>query len=135
VDDREIQRQADRLRKEAKLREAEITLQLKELVAQPRGRMFMWWLLEIGKVGMQPFTQEPHLTSFACGELNVGQQILARLLTDAPEGYLNMLQERNDAARRSTDQPDGRSDDGDTSGEDSGGAGGEFVWGEPDSGG
>lgn len=74
-----------------------------------QGRRFFWWLLEIGKVGMQPFSGNALTTSFGCGELNVGNQILARILEVTPEGYINLLKEHNNA-RRSDPEPGANAD-------------------------
>lgn len=78
---------------------------LRALVSQPYGRKYLWWLLQIGKVGMQPMTSaDPALTAFNCGALNVGQQILAHLTEIAPEGYLQMMKENSDErSRRNTE--------------------------------
>ena len=74
---------------------------VKALIAIPGGRKYLWWLLQIGKVGQQPFTAQALTTSFACGELNVGQQIFAHILTVAPDGYVQMAKEmENDRLTR-----------------------------------
>lgn len=74
----------------------------RDLLKKPEGRDFLWWLLQTGKVGMQPFQGQSDLTAFACGELNVGQIIFARLLETEPAGYLRMLEDRaNDDRERS----------------------------------
>ena len=57
------------------------------------GRRYLWWSLQIGKVGMQPFTPDERLTSFQCGELNVGQQLLARIMEVSIDGYVKMQKE------------------------------------------
>jgi hypothetical protein len=64
------------------------------------GRKMLWWLLQIGKVGQQPFSNNALQTAFACGELNVGQQILDRITSVSPEGYLEMIKEMADERRR-----------------------------------
>lgn len=70
---------------------------LREVLARPDGREFIWWLLQIGKFGTQPFAKESNLTAFSCGELNVGQQIFAAVIEADPAGFLRMQQEINDA--------------------------------------
>lgn len=57
-------------------------------------REYLMWLLEIGKVGMQPFTTNALTTSFNCGELNVGQQIFDHILEVDTAGYVQMMKER-----------------------------------------
>lgn len=66
-------------------------------LASEDGRNFLWWLLEIGRINMQPFDRDPSITAFNCGELNVGNQILARVVETSPEGYLAMQKERANA--------------------------------------
>jgi hypothetical protein len=65
-------------------------------ISSREGRKFLWWLLEIGRVGTQPFTTNALNTAFGCGELNVGQRILDRIVSNFPEGYLTMMKENND---------------------------------------
>jgi hypothetical protein len=40
------------------------------LTQHPNGRKLLWWLLQIGRVGGQPFNGNALQTAFACGELN-----------------------------------------------------------------
>lgn len=65
---------------------------VKHLLSISNGRKYLWRLLELGKVGAQPFNNDPHITAFNCGELNVGQQILNHMLMVDPKSY-GMLQE------------------------------------------
>lgn len=65
-------------------------------IADSEGRKFLWWLLEIGRIGSQPYSNNALNTAFGCGELNVGQRILDRIISVSPEGYLLMMQENND---------------------------------------
>ena len=103
--------------------ELAITSALEALLQHSHGRKLLWWLLEIGRVGSQPFTPNALSTAFGCGELNVGQQILSRITSVSPEGYLTMMKEQADARRtrdaeladaagRGTDEPDYDSDRG-----------------------
>lgn len=74
------------------------------LTKSAAGRKYLWRLLQWGRVGTQPFTADPHITAFGCGELNVGQQILGHLIEVDPAGYLSILKERTDEQRlRDTD--------------------------------
>jgi hypothetical protein len=75
--------------------EMRINSAVSKAVEEPEGRKFLWWLLEIGRIGNQPFTGNALNTAFACGELNVGQRILDRIISVSPEGYLRMMQENN----------------------------------------
>lgn len=66
-----------------------------KMIADGEGRKFLWWLLEIGRVGTQPYSNNALNTAFSCGELNVGQKILDRIISVSPEGYVSMMQENN----------------------------------------
>jgi hypothetical protein len=67
-----------------------------QAVENAEGRKFLWWLLEIGRVGLQPYATNALNTAFNCGEMNVGQRILDRIISVSPEGYLQMMKENND---------------------------------------
>lgn len=85
-----------------KLQEAQIDKAINQLAATVEGRRFLWWLLQVGKVGTQPFAANALNMSFNCGELNVGNTILARIATVNPAVYVRMQQE-NENERRSFD--------------------------------
>lgn len=97
--------------------ERDITVAVEALLQHKHGRKFLWWLLEIGAIGRQPFTANALSTSFACGELNVGQQILERIIVTSPDGYVGMLKEQQndraerDAALRAAERPTEPGDD------------------------
>lgn len=78
----------------AKLEKLNIDKACENLLATREGRHYLWWLLRIGRVGSQPFTNNALATSFGCGELNVGQQILAHIIEVDPAGYALMIQEK-----------------------------------------
>lgn len=90
------------------------------LLAERSGRRFLWWLLEIGKVGTQPYAGNAIHTAFACGELNIGQKILDRLLATSPDGYVLMMKENADEYRERTDALN-HAADADRSGDSRGG--------------
>src|SRR5690606_17189020 len=81
------------------VRQAEIDQALRDLLSSPRGREYLWWLLQIGRVGLQPFMTNALQTSFNCGELNVGQKILSHIIAVDPAGYVRMMQEKADDDR------------------------------------
>ena len=66
------------------------------LLETRQGKDFIWWLLGIGKVNQQPFAHNALTTSFNCGELNVGQQVLAQIMKAAPDSYVKLLKEKVD---------------------------------------
>jgi hypothetical protein len=82
-----------------KLHEAQINKAIASLAETVEGRRFMWWLLQVGKVGTQPFASNALNTSFNCGELNVGNSILARIASVSPAVYVRMQQENENEYR------------------------------------
>lgn len=83
---------------------------IKAAVQHRQGREYIYWLLELCGMGRNPFTANALTTSFACGQLNVGQQIQAHLIEVAPASFLQMLtekeEERLNAARSDADRSD-----------------------------
>jgi len=76
--------------------ELKIDSAISQAIENAEGRKFLWWLLEIGRVGLQPYAANALNTAFNCGEMNVGQRILDRIISVSPEGYLQMMRENND---------------------------------------
>lgn len=70
------------------------------LLQHAQGRKFLWWCLQIGRFGTQPFAGNALTTSFACGELNVGQQFFDRISSVSPEGFIQMMKEQADERTR-----------------------------------
>lgn len=102
-------------KKKAEADQLEVDEAVRALLSVPRGRKYLWWLLTIGKIGTQPFAPNALNTSFNCGELNVGNQILAHIISVDPAGYVRMMQEQAENDRSSN--ADTNSDaDADTSG-------------------
>lgn len=98
-DERNEKRQYKAERKVAKQVEDAIDSVYARLTDSWEGRQFLWHLLSIGKVGLTPFASSREHTDFQCGELNVGNQIFARLLNVAADGYLKMVKEKQNAGR------------------------------------
>jgi len=73
--------------------EDRIVSAVSQALASSEGRKFLWWLLEIGRVGLQPFAGNALNTAFNCGEMNVGQRILDRIISVDPDGYILMMKE------------------------------------------
>lgn len=88
------------LEKLSKLREADIDKAINRASQTDDGRKFLWWLLQIGSVGIQPFTANALNTSFNCGKLDIGNQILARIISVDPAIYVRMMQENQDEYRK-----------------------------------
>lgn len=97
----------------------EIDAAISALLEHRHGRRFLWWLLSIGKVGGQPYTNNALHTAFSCGELNIGNQVLDRVISTGPEGYIKMMKENADE-RSTRDDELGRASDIDRSRDTSG---------------
>lgn len=87
------------------------------------GRRCLWWLLQIGRVGTQPFDKDDRVTAFQCGELNVGQQVLARMMEVDPTGFVKMQQENANVHTEREHQLDALLDEPRTGGGDNEGGG------------
>lgn len=101
----------------AKLEKSKIDSFLASALADPFGRKYLWWLLEITRVTTNPHSGNALQTSFNCGEMNIGQQILAHIIEVDPAGYVRMQQERANEHASNTDDADpddSRGDDSDT---------------------
>src|SRR5882724_266953 len=79
--------------------ELKIDSAVRKAIVDSEGRKFLWWLLEIGRIGLQPYANNALNTAFNCGEMNVGQRILDRIISVSPEGYLTMMKENEDERR------------------------------------
>lgn len=91
---------ARKLSKLAQTEENNRRYAVRELCKTDWGRDFLWYLLRIGRVGLQPFAGENvHQTNFNCGEFNVGQQVLALIIEAEPSGYLRILEDQLNADR------------------------------------
>lgn len=77
-----------------------------QAIETEQGRKFLWWLLEIGRIGTQPYSGNALNTAFACGELNVGQRILDRIISVSPDGYVRMMKENESETRERDAQLD-----------------------------
>lgn len=120
-EDAEVRKENKREIEARKRTEALRTIAVRALFATIEGRIYLRWLLEKGKaLGQQPFRSEANATSFHCGEMNVGLQIMADLMSIDPEGFALLFKEtaseyydrRN---RNATDQPDLFTDEGEHS--------------------
>ncbi len=111
VDERAEKRQADKLRAISKKQKSDIDDAVTALVQHAQGRQYIYWLLEICGIGRNPFTPNALNTSFACGQLNVGQQIQAHLIEVAPAAFLKMLAEKEEERLNALRSNDTDSDD------------------------
>jgi hypothetical protein len=81
----------------------EIETQYRELLSTPRGRKFLFYLLGLTKFMQNPFTGNALTTSFNCGEMSIGQRLMADITSVDPIGWSRMQQEVNDADRTRSD--------------------------------
>ena len=120
-DDRD---QAHRVREQQKLDklvDAQIDKGIRDALETRAGRRMLWWALGISRaIGNSPFAIDPHVTAFNCGEQNVGNQLLSRIMEVNPDGFLVMQKEQLNEYR----ERQARSDDttGDFFDPDNGGA-------------
>ena len=68
---------------------------IRALLATAVGRRLLRRWLSFGKLGVNPFAPNALTMSFSCGELNVGQQMLADILAIDPDGWIAMQKEEN----------------------------------------
>ncbi len=102
-----------KLQLQSRLRKSRLDDFVKAAMQHQQGREYFYWLMEMCGIGRNPFTANALTTSFSCGELNVGQQIQAHIIEVAPEGYLQMLREKEEErlnAERSSDDAAGTDD-------------------------
>lgn len=106
--------------------QAAIDAAFTELLSTYEGRKMLWWLLQVGRFGTQPFTGHALTTAFDCGQLNIGQQIFERITLVSPEGFIQLMKEQADERARRDAELNGSSasdgDDGDVVGNGGGGA-------------
>ncbi len=89
----------------------EIELAIRDLLASAAGRRLLRRWLEFGKIGVNPFTTNALTMAFGCGELNVGQQVLADIMAVSPDGWLLMQKEVADEQRNRSSALDTARDD------------------------
>lgn len=72
---------------------------LKWQMAHKPGRRLAWRLLADTGVFRNPFNQSGSLMAFRAGEMNVGQRLLADIMTHAPEAFALMMREAQQPPR------------------------------------
>lgn len=70
----------------------------KWIMANKRGRRYVWRLLDLAGVFRSSFTGNSQ-TFFNEGQRNIGLMVLAQIHKHCPEAYLLMLQEQKDHGR------------------------------------
>ena len=112
-DDKQTERLNRELSKYAAIDEADIDEVCRHLLSDQKGQKFIWWLLQIGKYGINPFSSDPLAMAFQCGEMNVGSAVLARLVEVNPLGFaqLQLTRKNESDARYSSAQRISSGDD------------------------
>ena len=103
--------------KAAKLADANRKVVIVELMSSVPGRAWVYNLLAACHIYRNPFTTDTHLTAFACGEMNVGQQhILADIMRFCPDQYIQLLREANERSNTAAQLDRGSNGNGRDSG-------------------
>lgn len=112
-DDKQAERLNRELTKYQALDDAEIDQVIRNLLEEPKGQKFIWWLLQVGKYGVNPFSPDVAVMAFQAGEMNVGNAILARLIEVNPMGFaqLQMKRKQEDERRSAAAQRISAGDD------------------------
>lgn len=92
--EREERKAQKRLRNLEKQKDLRVSGAIGALLQHVEGREFLYWLLDLTNLHANPYQGNALGTSFACGEMNVGQKLLDRIIAVSPSGYLDMLKER-----------------------------------------
>lgn len=109
MDDKAEKRQNQRLAlldRQSKFRRDEF---VRAALTTKEGREYIYWILELAKMGRNPYSGNALSTAFACGELNVGQQVQAHIIEVAPNAFLKMLAEKEEE-RLNAIRPESSSD-------------------------
>lgn len=67
---------------------------LKAALETKEGRAVLWSILSSAGVHQQPFAHNALTMAFRCGKLDLGNQLLARILEADPLGYIRLQEER-----------------------------------------
>lgn len=113
--------------KQSRAFEASASLYLQHAMATVEGRAWFYALLGRCHIYHNPYSGDALNTAFTCGEMNIGQQILAEMMTSCPEQYLQMIREHSDGGRTSTSTSDRHSRDREDTGRADNGSGGGGV--------
>jgi hypothetical protein len=107
-DRKDVRKSTERQKVEAR----EVDEFLKQMLSLPQGRRYFWNLLGSCGIGHNPFRTDPVSMAFTCGEMNVGQRILADIVRVAPERYVEMMGEQNDRRNLDTGSDGANTDSG-----------------------
>jgi hypothetical protein len=89
-------RQVEKALKAAKTKDDLRAEGLLQLMKSTQGRAWLFHLIELCGPGQNPFTSDALRTAFNCGELNIGNQLVAQCHACSLELYLQMMKENQD---------------------------------------
>lgn len=69
---------------------------IRSIMATSAGRAWMYRKLVRCHIYTNPYAQSDRDTAFQCGEMNIGQMLLAEVDRTCPDTYLLMMREAND---------------------------------------
>jgi hypothetical protein len=94
--------------KNRRMRRAEAQKQadVKALWSTDVGRRYLWELMSLSGLNKNPFTGRASMTDFACGEMNMGQRILADALEACPDLYIKAMNEAKAATKQEAELSD-----------------------------
>ena len=75
---------------------------LAEVLRTALGRRLLWLMLEEAGCFQQPYTGNALDTAFNCGQLGVGNKLLARITAVHPDAFLAMMKENQNVRSRRT---------------------------------
>lgn len=93
-DERAEKRKNDKQRKAAAFAAVQRNEFVKAALSTKEGKAYFYWLLEICNMGRNPYAVNALSTAFNCGEMNIGQQVQAHIIENAPAKFLEMLAEK-----------------------------------------
>lgn len=86
-------KQVNTARKKAARTRADRLRFVKAAMEQEEGRAWFYDQLVYCKIFSTPFSEDPYITSFKCGQQECGRRILADIQDSAPAEYLLMIRE------------------------------------------
>lgn len=80
-------------------REVSLDMALRDIMSTPLGRSWVWSLLDKSHVHGNAMRADDRQTAFACGEQNVGIQVLLQIHQVCPDLYAQAMKEASDDPR------------------------------------
>lgn len=71
---------------------------IKAIMDLPQGRKWIWEILTWCHVFSNPFATNAMIMAHNCGEMNIGQRMMADIMSACPDTWQQMVKENNDAA-------------------------------------